>query len=222
MGAGASQPSSDAERFRFSSLPTGLTVANNEAYLTMPDGSRRLVAVRGGASLVGGAFVQNGSLVVEWDAAGALQGGKHNVKSLQHYMQRETFDEMWLRMQADSPTGYRVPLPPEAYDDVYVYYATHPTAPYENVRGFAISLLPHYGERLPKALRLLMYQNEIGFFEYQAEIDYFQQLLAAAGRPEPFATFPNEAYARWEGLIRRANDIEMYLRMSGVELPPLI
>lgn len=195
MGASQSQ----ADRVRFSSLPRGMTVEGDEAFLDMPDGSRRLIAVRGGA----------------------LHGGRDLVPRSPP-RPRESFEAMWLRMVNDSATEFALPLPDEAFAVVEQYYNEHPNAPYDSVRGFGMALLPRYGERLPKALRLLMFQNELSFFEYQAELDRFQAELTATGRPEPFAIFPADSYARWEAFIARADAIKESLIQMGIPLPPMV
>jgi len=193
----------DAERVRFSSLPRGLSVEGNEAFLDMPDGSRRLVAVRGGG-------VQ-------------LRAGRDSPPPpdmLQ--LPRETFASMWTRMTEDSGDEYRVPLPDEAYDIIEAYYESHPNAAYASVRGFAMSLLPRFGDRLPRALRLLMYQAEIEYIVFEYELQTFQRLVSEADRPEPFIVFPAEFYERWEGYIQRAREIEEDFQSRGIVLPPLV
>jgi hypothetical protein len=198
MGTGSSRQS-DAERFRFSSLPRGLSVEGDRAFLDMPDGTKRLIAVRGG---------------------GRLMAGDSPVP-FEPPIPREDFATMWNRMIVDTPDAYAVPLPAEAYEIVEAYYNSHPIAQYEQVRGYAISLLPRYGDVLPRALRLLLFESRIGFMEYETELAAFQEILVAAGRPEPFAVFPAEAYAKWEALLDMASEIEESYAARGIQLPPI-
>ena len=198
MGAGRSRES-DANRFRVSSSPRGLHVEGDRAFLDMPDGSRRLIAVRGG---------------------GRLMAGDSPVQ-VEPPIPREAFETMWNRMLVDTPDEYAVPLPDEAYEIVEAYYDSHPTAQYDSVRGYAVSLLPRYADALPRALRLLLFETRIGFMEYETELANYTALLAAAGRPEPFAVFPAEAYAKWEGFLATAAEIQESYAARGIQLPPL-
>jgi len=202
MGSGMSRRITDAQQFRFSSLPRGLSVEGNEAFLDMPDGSRRLIAVRGGRV--------------------PLTAGRDTPPPDVLEVPREPFESMWARMQQDSGDQFRVPLPDEAYEIVEAYYDSHPQAVYDSVRGFGMSMLPRFGDRLPRALRLLMFQTEIGFFDFQTELETFETLVTQADRPEPFIVFPAEFYDRWEGFIDRARIIEEDFQRRGVPLPPLV
>jgi len=174
-------------------------VEDDKALLDMPDGSRRLIAVRGG---------------------GMLSGGRDSPVPPELQIPRQSFEAMWLRMVNDGEE-YALPIPDEAFPIVQEYYNTHPDASYEQVRGFALVLLPRYGDRLPRALRLLMFQGELGFFEFEAELERFQAELAATGRPEPYGVFPAESYGHWEKLIARAQAIEDSFAQQGIPLPPL-
>ena len=148
-----------------------------------------------------------------------LQGGRRAFVSPN--LVRESFQTMWQRMKQDDVDQYAVPLPDEAAQVVEEYYNSHPVATYENVRGYAITLLPVYGRTLPRALNLLFFTSRIGFSKYEKELRYFRKQLENADRPEPFYVFPMEAYRKWESFIEQAKEIEASYASQGIQLPPI-
>jgi len=138
-----------------------------------------------------------------------LRGGRRYEP--QYPAIRQSFADMWNRMTSESEEDWALPLPPEEYNNVEAYYDSHRNASYEQVKGYAKTRIPIYGELVPEALIRLLSNNIITMEAYLSTIEELNAILRASDRPEPYIRFPVHLIQSWDSILHSAS-----------QLPPIV